>query len=221
MISKLKDQASEILLRNNAVPLPEDEYTNMKYPSLLPLMRFRVDQYNISGYGHVMMMHTTTKMGMELLTMSFMPSESVNLPYLLIDAMSMKKKRCVFVEYYGCGEEDLIDHSLKEVYDKWGFLPDYIEKDNWYIKERRPYSLIKSGEENELTDMALDSVRAYLGSISEAKIVSEYEDKLRNFRERMIVEGNPSSKTLNMLLKRDGARVFMERVIMPIMRKED
>ncbi|MBO7424900.1 MAG: hypothetical protein J6U23_04430 [Clostridiales bacterium] len=221
MISKLKDQAYEILLRNNAVPLPEDEYTNMKYPSLLPLMRFRVDQYNINGYGHVMMMHTTTKMGMELLTMSFMPSESVNLPYLLIDAMSMKKKRCVFVEYYGCGEEDLIDHSLKEVYDKWGFLPDYIEKDNWYIKERRPYSLIKSGEENELTDMALDSVRAYLGSISEAKIVPEYEDKLRSFRERMIVEGNPSSKTLNMLLKRDGARVFMERVIMPIKRRED
>ncbi|MCR5803886.1 MAG: hypothetical protein K6G47_06450 [Clostridia bacterium] len=221
MISKLKDQASEILLKSNAVLLPEDEYTDMKYPSLLPLMRFRVDQYNINGYGHVMMMHTTTKMGMELLTMSFMPSESVNLPYLLIDAMSMKKKRCVFVEYYGCGEEDLIDHSLKEVYDKWGFLPDYIEKDNWYIKERRPYSLIKSGEENELTDMALDSVRAYLGSISEAKIVPEYEDKLRNFRERMIVEGNPSSKTLNMLLKRDGARVFMERVIMPIMRKED
>lgn len=221
MISRLKDQASEILLRNNAVPLPEDEYTNMKYPSLLPLMRFRVDQYNINGYGHVMMMHTTTKMGMELLTMSFMPSESVSLPYLLIDAMSMKKKRCVFVEYYGCGEEDLIDHSLKEVYDKWGFLPDYIEKDNWYIKERRPYSLIKSGEENELTDMALDSVKAYLGSISEAKIVPEYEDKLRSFRERMIVEGNPSSKTLNMLLKKDGARVFMERVIMPIGRKED
>ena len=221
MISELKKQASDILLKSNAVLLPEDEYTNMKYPSLLPLMRFRVDQYNIDGYGHVMMMHTTTKMGMELITMSFMPSESVNLPYLLIDSMSMKKKRCVFVEYYGCGEEDLIDHSLKEVYDKWSFLPDYIEKDNWYIRERRPYSLIKSGEENELTDMALDSVKAYLGSISELKFVPEYEDKLRNFRERMIVEGNPSSKTLNMLLKRDGARVFMERVIMPIKKRED
>ena len=69
--------------------------------------------------------------------------------------------------------------------------------------------------------MALDSVRAYLGSISESRIVPEYEDKLRNFRERMIVEGNPSSKTLNMLLKKDGARVFMESVIMPIKRKED
>ncbi len=221
MIGELKKRASDILLKSNAVLLPEDGYTNMKYPSLIPLMRFRVDQYNVDGFGHVMMMHTTTKMGMELLTMSFMPSESVNLPYLLIDAMSMKKKRCVFVEYYGCGMEDLVDHSLKEVYDKWSFLPDYIEKENWYIKERRPYSLIKSGEENELTDMALDSVKAYLGSISEAKIVPEYEDKLRSFRERMIVEGNPSSKTLNMLLKKDGARVFMERVIMPIGRKED
>ena len=62
-----------------------------------------------------MIMHTTTKMGMELITMSFMPSECVDLPYLLLDAMSMKKKSCVFVEYYGCGMEELTDDGLKAV----------------------------------------------------------------------------------------------------------
>ena len=139
MIGEIKKIAADILTKSNAVLLPEDRYTNMKYPNLLPLMRFHVDQYNVHGFGHVMMMHTTTKMGMELITVSFMPSECVDLPYLLLDAMSMKKKRCVFVEYYGCNMEELTDDALKDVYDDYRDLPDYEEKDNWYVKEIMPY----------------------------------------------------------------------------------
>ena len=145
-----------------------------------------------------------------------MPSECITLPYLLVDAMSMKKKRCVFVEYYGCGMEDLEDEALHDVYEDYRDLPDYDEKENWYIKERMPYSLIKTGEPDQLVNMVYDSVRAYLGSVSGAKFIPEYKDKLKAFRERMITEGNPSSKTLNMLLKEDGARTFMETVIMPL-----
>lgn len=221
MISGLKQRVADILNKSSAVPVPDDRYTNMKYPSLIPLMRFNVERYKVSGYGHIMMMHTTTKMGMELLTMSFMPSEGVVLPYLLIDAMTMAKKRCVFVEYYGCSMDDFDVLSLCEVFDKYSSLPDYEEKENWYIKERMPYSLIKTGEAEQLTDMALDSVAAYLDCIAGASVVPEYKDKLKAFRERMIVEGNPSSKTLKMLLKEDGARRFMEEVIMPINGSED
>ena len=216
MIGDLKKRAEDVLHECNAVLLPADEYTDMKYPSLIPLMRFKVEQYSISGYGHVMVMHTTTKMGMELLTMSFMPSELVALPYLLIDAMTMKKKRCVFVEYYGCGMDGFNDASMKEVHNRYSSLPEYAEKENWYIKERMPYSLIKTGEPDELTSMAIDSLRGHLGSVEGAKIVPEYQGKLLAFRERMITEGNPSSKTLKMLLKEDGARKFMENVIMPV-----
>ena len=216
MIGSIKEKAVSLILNSNAVLLPEDCYTNMKYPKLLPVMRFRVDRYAVPGFGHVMIMHTTAKMGMELITMSFMPSESVDLPYLLVDAMSMKKKRCVFVEYYGCGMEELADDALKDVYDDYRDLPDYEEKENWYIKERMPYSLIKTGETDELVSMAVDSVRAYLGSVRNTRFIPEYKDKLKAFRERMIVEGNPSSKTLNMLLKEGGARIFMETVIMPL-----
>ena len=216
MIAGIKQKAATLIKNSGGVLLPEDSYTNMKYPKLLPLMRFRVDRYKVSGFGYVMLMHTTTKMGMELITMSFMPSECITLPYLLVDAMSMKKKRCVFVEYYGCGMEELADDALKDVYDDYRDLPDYDEKDNWYIKERLPYSLIKTGESDQLINMASDSIKAYLGSVSGAKLIPEYKDKLKAFRERMIVEGNPSSKTLNMLLKEDGARTFMENVIMPL-----
>lgn len=216
MIAGIKQKAATLIKNSGGILVPEDRYTNMKYPKLLPLMRFRVDRYKIPGFGHVMLMHTTTKMGMELITVSFMPSECITLPYLLVDAMSMKKKRCVFVEYYGCGMEDFSDDALKDVYDDYCDLPDYDEKENWYIKDRMPYSLIKTGEPAKLENMAYDSIRAYLGSVSGAKFIPEYKDKLKAFRERMIVDGNPSSKTLNMLLKEDGARTFMENVIMPL-----
>lgn len=216
MIGELKQKAVSLISESNAVLLPEDRHTNMKYPKILPIMRFRVDRYKVPGFGHVMLMHTTTKMGMELLTMSFMPSESVDLPYLLVDAMSMKKKRCVFVEYYGCGMEELSDDALKDVYDDYRDLPDYEEKENWYIKERMPYSLIKTGMPDQLVSMASDSIKAYLGSVSTTRFIPDYRDKLRSFRERMITQGNPSSKTFNMLLKEDGARTFMETVIMPL-----
>ena len=196
--------------------LPADRYSEMKYPKLIPLMRFHVDRYKLDGFGHLMIMHTETKMGMELITMSFMPSECVNLPYLLVDAMTMKKKKCVFVEYYGCGSENLNDGKLKEVYEKYRNLPEYTEKENWYVKERRPYSLIKQGDEDTLTDMAVSSVKAYLSSVHDCKIDEAYADKLKAFRNRMITEGNPSSATLKMLLKEDGAKTFMENVIMPL-----
>jgi hypothetical protein len=216
MISSIKQKAVSLIQDSGADLLPEDCYTNMKYPKVLPVMRFRVDQYSLAGFGHIMIMHTATKMGMELITMSFMPSECVDLPYLLVDAMTMKKKRCVFVEYYGCGMESLTDNALQKVHDDYSSLPDYEEKENWYINERMPYSLIKTGETDELINMAADSIKAYLGSAANARNVPEYHGKLKEFRERMIVQGNPSSKTLNMLLKEDGARTFMETVIMPL-----
>ena len=43
-----------------------------------------------------------------------------------------------------------------------------------------------------------------------------YLEDLKAFRQRMITEGNPSSKTLEMLLKKDGAVRFMEEVVMPV-----
>ena len=216
MIGELKEKVQNLISESNAVAVPEDGYTNMKYPKLLPVMKFRVDRYKIPGFGHVMLMHTTTKMGMELITMSFMPSELKGLPYLLVDAMSMKKKRCVFVEYYGCGLSEFNDSSLKSVFEKYKDLPDYGEKENWYIKERMPYSLIKTGDPEKLVNMAEDAVKAYLGSITGSDTIPGYGEKLIAFRELLIVKGNPSSKTLNMLLKEEGARRFMETVIMPL-----
>ena len=216
MIQSILEKTKTLLKEHGADKQPEDRYSHMKYLSFLPLMHFYVDQYELEGYGHVMSMHTTTKMGMELLTLSFMPGSGKNLPYLLMDSMTMKSKRCVFVEYYGCGNSELTDKALREVFDKYKELPDYDEKPGWYISEREPYSLIKTGTEEELTAMAEASLKAYLSSIESAVVDHGYTRQLDAFRTRMIEDGNPSSKTLEMLLKKDGAVKFMKEVVMPL-----
>ena len=215
MINRLKQELEQALLEVSIQKIDDERYAHMRYPKLIALMDFYVDRYRIEDFGYLMVMHTKTKMGMELLTMSFMP-DGVTLPYLLIDAMTMKKKRCVFVEYYGCGHAPLIEDRMKEVYESYKDLPEYQEKPNWYISERRPYSLIKTGEEQELIDMAGDSIRTYLSSIQEAKQDPAYKEKLEAFRRRMIEEGNPSSKPRDMLLTEEGAIAFMKEVVMPL-----
>ena len=216
MISAIKESVVNLLKEKDIVSkIGDQRYSHMKYPKFLSLMDFYVDRYEIKDFGHLMVMHTKTKMGMELLTMSFMP-DGVCLPYLLIDTMSMKKKRCAFVEYYGCGYEGLKEDRLEEVFEQHKKLADYEEKPGWYISERRPYSLIKTGEKMELCDMVYDGVTAYIESIREAKRDEDYNNHLRDFRKRMIEEGNPSSKTLEMLLKKDGAITFMKEIVMPV-----
>ncbi len=217
MIGEIKENSLTALKSGTICKeVPEDKYSRMKYPKLLPLMRFNVDRWIIPGFGSIMMMHTTTKMGMELLTMSLMPGEGALLPYLLIDAMSMKKKHCVFIEYYGCDYDSLQTGPLAGVYKKYKTLPDYPEKDNWYVHERLPYSLIKRGNETELVEMTDAAFSAYISLMKEAPKDRTYRENLLNFRNRMITEGNPSSKTMEMLLKKEGAIRFMEEVIMPI-----
>lgn len=216
MIRTILAKTEELLASHGAEKLPEDGYTHMRYPKLLPLMNFEVQRYRIGGFGSVFSMHTTTKMGMELLTLSFTPGEGKALPYLLLDSMSMKKKRCVFVEYYACGKEDLNDAALRAVWKKYKDLPAYEEKPGWYIAQREPYSLIRSGEPEQLSDMAADSVRSYLDAIADSPEDPAYPEMVKEFRERMIRDGNPSSKTLEMLLKKDGAERFMREAVMPI-----
>lgn len=217
MISELKTKMMKAVEEAvSCTALPEDAWTDMSFPGIIKLMKFRVDRYDLEGFGKLMTMHTTTKMGMELLTMSFMPSSGLTVPYFLMDAMSMKNKKCVFVEYYGCGQEGLQNNALEEVYETYRTLPDYPEKPNWYVGERESYSLIKTGNEGQLTGMAVDSVTAYLSMIPGAHEDEGYKKKLAEFRQRMIDEGNPSSSTLHLLLGKIGAERFMKQAVMPI-----
>lgn len=71
-------------------------------------------------------MRTKGPFGMELLPLSFTPSEGGNVPFLLIDIMTVGKKRTVFVEYYDCtasGDSEQV--ALEEIKKKYDHLTEY------------------------------------------------------------------------------------------------
>ena len=199
---------------------PSDAYTKMQWPKLLPMMKFLVTRYTVKGFGHLMFMRTRAMGGlMQLCTISFMPSEGLTVPYLLIDCMTMKQKRTVFIEYYDCTADGVKSEMLDEVAKKYESVPDYSEKPAWYITERMPCSLIKGvedGNEEALKNMLKDSIEAYLKVAAGAETKEENLKGLKAFQNRMVKEGNPSSATMEKLLKKDGAETFFRTVVMPL-----
>lgn len=217
----LVNEIDILLVKEGAAQeIPVGSYAKMQYPKWLPCFRFLVSQYFLKEIGNVMIMQTKGFGEMHLMTMTVTPNIGTNLPFLLIDSMSIGKKRAVFVEYYDCTVKKQIPETLSNVAKQYQHLPDYEEKPAWYAPLRTSYSLIKGNtnkEEPELIGMILSEVRAYL-ELSHQKKERDAENitELKAFRERMIKEGNPSSKILSKVLGEEGAKEFYRTYIMPI-----
>lgn len=199
--------------------LPAGAYAQMRYPRFPALMRFAVRRYAAEGFGHLMTMRTRAMGMMELTTVSFMPDAGSRVPYLLVDMMSMGKKRTVFVEFYDCTAGGMDAGTLDAVAARYAALPDYAEKPAWYVAERMPCSLIKGGaaaDEPALFEMACAAAEAYLALAAQAPAEAENLAGLAAFRERMIREGNPSSATMARVLGPQGAARFFRTAVMPL-----
>lgn len=219
-LNSIRSEITNTFLSNfTACAMPQDGYTNFAYPKLLKLMKFHTERFQVAEFGNFMSMHTKTAFGMELLTVSFMPGTGKSVPYLLIDIMTVGKKRTVFIEYYDCTKEHPEMKELSRVHDQFDHLPDYKEKTHWYVSERAQYSLIKCGtdaDESALHDMIIESVKAYSLEVSEAASDDDNLQGLFAFRDRMINEGNPSSSVLEKVFGKDGAADFFRTCVMPM-----
>jgi len=204
----------------------KDEYASFSYPKLIKLMKFTTHQYSVDGFGKVMLMRTNAMGGlMELFTISFMPNTGITMPYLLIDIMSMKKKKACFVEYYDTTGKKLSYKELMAIRDRYKDVPDYNEKSAWYVKERMTESLIKGGAvsnsqeaeelEKKLLGLAIESFEAYLNLIPNSEIDASNLDGLKTFKHRMQTEGNPSDSTMRKVFGEEGAKKFFDEYVMP------
>ena len=196
-----------------------NEYADFSYPRHIRLMHFTTRLYRVHDYGNLMTMRTNTRIGMQLLTCSFTPSEGKNVPYLLIDIMLMGKKHMIFVEYYDCTKKQSPQPLLNRVYEKYANLPDHVEKPAWYIQERTDYSLIKDiprdMKKTTLAHVAADSVKAYKAAVFSSSAEDNDLSGLIEFRQRMIDEGNPSSAVLQKIFGKEGYELFFTSCIMP------
>lgn len=195
-------------------------YARMKYPKLIPLMRFSVRQFRVDGFGHLMAMDTRAMGGlMKLSTVVFTPGEGGSVPFLLIDTMQMKKKSLAFAEFYDCTKGGASASDFESLPADYSALPNYTEKPAWYIERRAPYSLIKGGAgvpSAALEDMVLQCAALYLHRAAEAEKSEENKAGLKVFQEEMCSLGNPSTGTLEKLFGQEGAKQFFKTVIMPV-----
>lgn len=198
----------------------KDMYASMKYPRFFPLMRFQTNAYYIKGFGSVMLMRTNAMNGMmKLLTVSFTPSEGLNIPYLLIDCMEMKNKRLAYIEYYDCTEKSLKFETLSKIKEKYGSIPNYEEKPAWYIQERMDGSMIKGGkgvEASKLSAMVSESIGEYFRLAQKADKDSDNLIGLKKMQTRLLEEGNPSSGTMTKVLGKAEYVEFFKNYVMPV-----
>lgn len=196
------------------------EYATMKYPKLLPMMKFTTKRYRVAGFGSVMVMSTKAMGGlMKLLTVSFTPFEGADMPFLLIDCMSMKKKKLAYVEYYDCTSKALDFENLNALCEKYRNVPDYDEKPAWYVKERMKCSLIKGGSnvnEDDLLSIVKESFSLYMNLTQGITRADKNIEGLKKFQNRMLTEGNPSEGTMSKVLGKEGQEVFFKSYVMPL-----
>ena len=216
-LNGIQEQVLAVLKESFTVTeLPHDTYTEVKYPKFLPVMHFHIRRYDVDGLGQLFIMHTETKVGMELVTVSLPAAKGQNVPYLLIDMMSMKNKDTVMVEYYDCTDGKVQAQAFEQVKETYRSLPDYREDVAWYIHERAPYSLIKRGDAGRMVRMVLDSVKAYAKTAKTASVDPANAQRLIEFRERMISKGNPATDITNKVFGAKGAGDFFRNCIFKV-----
>ena len=213
-LNGVQEKILEILKESFTVTeVPKDNYSEAKYPKLLPVMRFHVRRFEVKDLGHLFIMHTESKIGMELITVSLAAGSGKNVPYVLIDMMSMKGKDTVMVEYYDCTDGKIDSAAFDAVKEKYRSLGDYHEDAAWYVKERAPYALIKRGDGDTMIRMVYDSLAAYAKTAAAADSDPANRERLTAFRERMISEGNPASEITEKLFGKEGAKDFFRSCV--------
>lgn len=195
------------------------EYADLKYPKFMPTMRFKVRRFNIKDFGHMAVVDSNLIGVLRLVTVSFTPNKGKSVPYLLLDVMSIGKRRIVLAEFYDCTEGGTEIPQLKALKEDYASVPEYSEKQAWYVSERMEGSLIKCStpdDEEKLSAMVLDAVSRYADAIKTAGTKPGNIDGLRKFCDRMVEDGNPSTSTLEKVLGKEGGAKFFRSVVMPM-----
>src|SRR5574344_124449 len=221
------DAAAQFIQYISAQKCDITPYADMTWPRVIPFMKLHAEQYTADGFGTLMTLSTRAAGNfLTVETAVFTPGAGINMPLLLVDASVTKQKCIVFAEFYDCTTGRLPQPELEKNAEQFSGLHDYEEKPAWYIRERAPYSLIKSvspGEAEYLRRMARCTIQTYLEAVrkNSDKPVSDDERSgnilnLHAFQNRMVTEGNPSSSVLRRVLGKTEAEKFFRTIIMPV-----
>lgn len=198
--------------------IQNDAYAKMRWPKLIPLMRFKTESFVVPGYGRAAFINTKAMGFVRMLTCTLTPCEGASVPFLMIEVMEAKGRSTVCIGYYDCTANGADTSGYEAVSEKYASLEDYPEKPAWYIEKRAKGSVSKFVLDNgvdQLAELVREAVGAYLKRAASSEKVPQNLDGLKEFSEQIIVKGMPLTETFNKVLGKEGSDAFFRKVVIP------
>lgn len=199
------------------------DFKSFSYPKYIKILKFSVEQYKVRNLGNMCILEGKSILGLSLFTVVFTPARGYDIPFVIIDFIQMRNKLTVFVEFYNDHMQNkdyirVLNRNLIYKKDKYKFIENYIETDNWYVDLRNKYSPLKKGsKENKsvLINMILDYLDEYLNFV---ECINKRDKGMKNkeleiFINNLVVKGNPSSQILKKALGNEGYDRFCREII--------
>jgi len=208
-------------LNQNYTVTPCDigEYKEMK---MYGVMKFHVEQYDISEIGNLSIMRVN--MGfMQMATVVITPRDK-NLPLLSADYMYILSKRKAYLEFYDVvKEKDEVYNqllvALSQIQSKYDYLENIQTTPAWY-QHLLTVTSYKSGslkQDEDLKDMLIDSIKAYIQHSKQLPFLSETEkaEKLAittDYTNGLIEKGGISTDVFKKQLGETETKKFFDKV---------
>ena len=166
-------------LQENFTVTPRDvgEYQGL---TVMGIMKFDVEQYEIEGIGNLSVMRMNIGV-MQMATIVITPTEK-NLPLFFTDYMYMLSNRTSYLEFYDLVSEKDATYQqlladLTKVQRNYAHLKDAEVSENWYtpLLTASAYKNSKTGDDEDIKDLLLDSLKVYEQYAKSLPVLSEEE----------------------------------------------
>lgn len=215
------DSGMDMLTKHAEItPVDAGEFKEIK---MYGLMKFNVDQYDVSEFGNLSVM--TVNMGfMQMVSYVLTPYEK-NMPLLSMDFMYILGNRKSYVEFYdlvpdkNTAEYTTVMESIQEYADRFSDLEDVEATPAWY-EELMTVVLHKGGkraDDARIKELFTDAVDTYMSEASGAGKLTEAEkeEKLeltQEFSDDLITKGGVSTDVFKKALGEETTKEFFDKV---------
>lgn len=210
------------VLTDKAAITPADagEFKEVK---MYGLMKFDVDQYEVSEFGNLSVM--TVNMGfMQMVSFVLTPYEK-NMPLLSMDFMYILGNRKAYVEFYdlvpdkATPEYTAVMESIQEYADRFSDLDDVEATPAWY-EELMTVVLHKGGkraDDARIEELFTEAVDTYISEAAAAGRLTKEEqtEKLeltQEFSDNLITKGGVSTDVFKKALGEEKTKEFFDKV---------
>lgn len=213
--SLLISQTEKIFKAENK---PLGKYAAVKWPALIPLVRYETEYSRLDGFGARTLLNGKIFGGIRSLSCTLTPFEGASIPLVLIDVMEVQEKCTVFIEYFDKTAQGADMSVFEKLKGKYSDLEDYPASPTWYSAEQSNCSLIKiapSQSVKRLVEMVADLLKAYLELAEKSEKSADNIKGIVEFSEKMGEQGTSAMEVLKKRLGAENTKEYYCTVFIP------